>query len=109
MPRRQRTPHPPLPTNPADRYLEAKMFLEVLADDLLDYDHLNVYNSVFRKRVDEYFAEIDFSMTEGFSEESVKLVKTVESLGKMIRETETTKTRDFLAFYKSIVAFMESL
>ena len=109
MSRRRRTPHPLLPTHPGDRYLEAKMFLEVLADDLLDYDHYNVYNSVFRKRVDEYFAEIDFSMTEGFSEESVKLVKTIESLGKMIRETETTKTRDFLAFYKAIVAFMESL
>ena len=110
MPRRRRTPHPPLPTNPTDRYLEVKMFLDVLVNDLLDYDHLNVYNSIFRKRVDDYFGEIDFSMTtEEFTEESFQLVKTIQRLGTMIRDTETTKTRDFLDFYRSIVTFMESL
>ena len=109
MLRRRPTPHPPMPINPDDRYLEVKMFVEVLADDLIDYDHLNVYNSVFRKRVDDYFEEIDFSMTEGFSAESIRLLTILKILGTKIRETETTKTRDFLAFYKAIIAFNESL
>jgi hypothetical protein len=48
-------------------------------------------------------------MTEGFSAESIRLLTILKILGTKIRETETTKTRDFLAFYKAIIAFNESL
>jgi hypothetical protein len=109
MARRSRILPPEMPEDPYARHEEAKRFLEVLSDDLIDYDHYNVYNSVFRKRVDQYLENINFSDLEGMAEKQVALAKTVHTLGLAIQASDTTKTRDFLAFFKSILAFMESV
>lgn len=109
MVRRSRVLPPALPEDPPARREEARRFLEVLSDDLIDYDHYNVYNSVFRKRVDEYLEQIDFGDLEGMNDHQVSLAKTSHKLALAIQASDTTKTRDFLAFFKSILAFMESV
>jgi len=98
-----------MPDDPQARHDEARRFLEALSDDLIDYDHYNVYNSVFRMRVDEYLEHIDFRDVGGMNEHQVGLAKDVQRLGLAIQESDTTKTRDFLAFFKSILTFMESM
>lgn len=93
MPSRKRTSIPPLP-EPEKRLAELKTFTEVLADKFIDYDHLDVYDSIFRHRVDEIVESIIF-------EEEAKYI---EEFGEYIRATNSTKARDFLKFFMMVLA-----
>ena len=91
MPRKT---HPPLPP-PEKRLAELKIFTEILADTFIDYDHLDVYDSIFRQRVDEIIDTIEFE--EGCYH--------IEEFGEYIRATNSTKTRDFLKFFMMILEY----
>jgi hypothetical protein len=99
MPRKAKmTPNsskfPPLPP-PEKRLAELKTFTEILADKFIDYDHLDVYDSVFRQRVDEILDSIKFD------EDCAH----IEEFGEYIRATNSTKCRDFLKFFMMILAY----
>jgi len=85
---------PPLPP-PEKRLAELKTFTEVLADKFIDYGHLDVYDSIFRQRVDEIVENIKFD------EDS----QHIEEFGEYIRATNSTKCRDFLKFFMMILAY----
>ena len=85
---------PPLPP-PEKRLAELKTFTEVLADKFIDYDHLDVYDSIFRQRVDEIVEGITFD------EDSAH----IEEFGEYIRATNSTNSRDFLKFFMMILAY----
>ena len=88
---------PPLPP-PEKRLAELRTFTEILADKFIDYDHLDVYDSVFRHRVDEIIETIKFD------EESAH----IEEFGEYIRATNSTKARDFLKFFMMILDYFET-
>ena len=85
---------PPLPP-PEKRLAELKVFTEILADKFIDYDHLDVYDSIFRHRVDEILDSIKFD------EDS----QHIEEFGEYIRATNSTKCRDFLKFFMMILTY----
>ena len=84
---------PPAMPEPTSRLDELKIFVEVLADQFIDYNHLDVYDSVFRNRVDEIVETIIFEDNE----------KYIEEFGEYIRATNSTKARDFLKFFKMVI------
>lgn len=84
---------PPAMPEPESRLDELKAFVELLADQFIDYDHHDVYDSVFRNRVDEIVETIVFKEHE----------KYIEEFGEYIRATNSTKARDFLKFFKMII------
>lgn len=91
---RRRIAPRPLPP-PEERLDELKGFVELLADRFIDYNHYNVYDSVFRQRVDEIVESIKFD------EES----QHIEEFGEYIRATNSTKARDFMKFFILILQY----
>jgi hypothetical protein len=95
MARKTKTnPFPPLPP-PEKRLAELKTFTEVLADQFIDYNHLDVYDSIFRHRVDEILDSIKFDEN----------CQHIEEFGEYIRATNSTKSRDFLKFFMMILQY----
>jgi hypothetical protein len=94
---RKRIGAPPVP-EPEERINELKKFVALLADRFIDYDRLDVYDSVFRSRVDTIVE------TVGFDETS----RHIEELGEYIRATNSTKVRDFMKFFQICIEYMES-
>lgn len=84
---------PPAMPETTSRLDELKIFVEVLADQFIDYDHLDVYDSVFRNRVDEIVETIIFEDNE----------KYIEEFGEYIRATNSTKARDFMKFFNMVI------
>jgi hypothetical protein len=93
-PSRKRITPRPLPP-PEERLKELKGFVELLADSFIDYDHYNVYDSVFRQRVDEIVESIKFDENS----------QHIEEFGEYIRATNSTKARDFLKFFMMILEY----
>lgn len=91
---RKRIAPRPLPP-PEERLDELKGFVELLSDRFIDYNHYNVYDSVFRQRVDEIVETIKFD------EDS----QHIEEFGEYIRATNSTKARDFLKFFMMILQY----
>jgi hypothetical protein len=94
MPCKNNTKFPPLPP-PEHRLAELQTFTEVLSDQFIDYNHLDVYDSIFRHRVDEILDAIKFD------EDS----QHIEEFGEYIRATNSTKCRDFLKFFMMILQY----
>ena len=92
MTTRKRITAPAMP-EPESRLDELKRFVALLADQFIDYDHLDVYDSVFRNRVDEIIETIVFKEDEMY----------IEAFGEYIRATNSTKARDFLKFFKMLI------
>lgn len=92
MTTRKRITAPAMP-EPESRLDELKRFVALLADQFIDYDHLDVYDSVFRNRVDEIIETIVFKEDEMY----------IEEFGEYIRATNSTKARDFLKFFKMLI------
>ena len=90
---RKRILSPPIPA-PESRLDELRGFVALLADQFIDYDHFNVYDSVFRKRVDEILDSIKFDSDS----------QHIEEFGEYIRATNSTKCRDFMKFFQLIIA-----
>lgn len=91
---RKRIAPRPLPAT-EKRLDELKEFVALLADQFIDYDHYNVYDSVFRQRVDDIVDGIKFD------EDS----RHIEEFGEYIRATDSTKARDFLKFFVMILEY----
>ena len=83
---------------PEQRIAELKSFVALLADRFIDYDILDVYDSVFRTRVDSIVETVLFDPENAH----------VEELGEYIRATNSTKCRDFMKFFQLCIQFMES-
>jgi hypothetical protein len=92
MTTRKRIPAPAMP-EPESRLDELKRFVALLADQFIDYDHLDVYDSVFRNRVDEIIETIVFKEEEAY----------IEEFGEYIRATNSTKARDFMKFFIMLI------
>jgi hypothetical protein len=92
MTTRKRITAPVMP-EPESRLEELKGFVALLADQFIDYDHLDVYDSVFRNRVDEIVETIAFKEDEAY----------IEEFGEYIRATNSTKARDFLKFFSMLI------
>jgi hypothetical protein len=93
MTTRKRILPPSIPA-PESRLDELRGFVALLADHFIDYDHYDVYDSVFRQRVDEIVETIKFD------EDS----QHIEEFGEYIRATNSTKARDFMKFFQLIIA-----
>ena len=93
MTTRKRILPPSIPA-PESRLDELRGFVALLADQFIDYDHYDVYDSVFRQRVDEIVETIKFD------EDS----QHIEEFGEYIRATNSTKARDFMKFFQLIIA-----
>lgn len=83
---------------PEERIAELKTLTALLADRFIDYDILDVYDSVFRTRVDAIVETVLFDAENAH----------VEELGEYIRASNSTKCRDFLKFFQLCIDFMES-
>lgn len=94
MPPAKTTKFPPLPP-PEHRLAELRMFTEVLSDQLIDYNHLDVYDSIFRHRVDQILDTIIFDEN----------CQHIEEFGEYIRATNSTQCRDFLKFFMMILQY----
>ena len=90
MTTRKRILPPSIPA-PESRLDELRGFVALLADQFIDYDHFDVYDSVFRSRVDEILDSIKFDSDSHHLEE----------FGEYIR---ATKARDFMKFFQLIIA-----
>ena len=73
---------------------ELRGFVALLADQFIDYDHFDVYDSVFRSRVDEILDTIKFDSDS----------QHIEEFGEYIRATNSTRCRDFMKFFQLIIA-----
>jgi len=92
MTTRKRILPPPTP-DIESRLDELRSFVALLADQFIDYDHYDVYDSVFRQRVDEIVDSIKFDAD----------VAHIEEFGEYIRATNSTKARDFMKFFMMIL------
>lgn len=89
---RKRILPPPLPA-PESRLDELAAFVRLLADRFIDYDYYDVYNSVFRQRVDEIIDTVKFDSES----------RHIHEFGVYIQATNSTKSRDFMKFFKLIL------
>lgn len=85
---------PPAPPSSESRLDELCGFVALLADRFIDYDYYDVYDSVFRQRVDEIVDTIKFDADS----------QHIEEFGEYIRASNTTKARDFMKFFQMIIA-----
>lgn len=92
MTTRKRILPPSIPA-PESRLDELRGFVSLLADQFIDYDHFDVYDSVFRNRVDEILDSIKFDSDSHH----------IEEFGEYIRATNSTKARDFMKFFQLIL------
>ena len=88
---RKRILPPALPSSES-RLDELRCFVALLAD-FIDYDYYDVYDSVFRQRVDEIVDTIKFDADS----------QHIEEFGEYIRATNSTKVRDFMKFFQMII------
>ena len=93
MTTRKRILPPALPSSES-RLDELRGFVALLADRFIDYDYYDVYDSVFRQRVDEIVDTIKFDADS----------QHIEEFGEYIRATKSTKARDFMKFFQMIIA-----
>jgi hypothetical protein len=94
MTTRKRILPPALPSSES-RLDELRGFIALLADRFIDYDYYDVYDSVFRQRVDEILDTVKFDANSHY----------IEEFGEYIRATNSTKVRDFMKFFKMIVQY----
>jgi hypothetical protein len=97
--RRKRRVPPPMPTIPKDRIAEVRTLLTDLAE-LYDFGHYDVYDSVFFQRTCEYMAGVSF---EGAPPDGACM--RMRDLGTEIILSQSTSTKTFIGFFKSIIDF----
>lgn len=103
--RRKRNVPPPMPTKPEDRIAEVKALLSDLVE-LYDFGHYEVYDSVFFQRTCEYMAGISFDDMVDDDRKAAGL--RMRDLGHDIVLAQSTETKTFIAFFKSIIDFWNS-
>jgi NDP-sugar pyrophosphorylase family protein len=85
---------PPALPSAESRLDELAAFVALLSDRFIDYDYYDVYDSVFRKRVDEIIDTVKFDSDS----------QHIHEFGVYIQATNSTKARDFMKFFQMIIA-----
>lgn len=98
---RKRILPPPMP-EPEKRLAEIKIFSDLLVNRFIDYDCTDVYNSVFRDRVNKIMDTIVWEKETGDNANAIL------EFGTYIQAVNSTKTRDFTKFFKLILDYFES-
>lgn len=107
--RRKRRMPPEMPEDPEDRFAEVQVLLTELVE-LVDYEHYDVYDSVFFQRTVQYMDGMSFRDVEALDDDNPRKAYGLQmrDLGREIVSKQTTSTRAFVRFFKSIVDFRES-
>ena len=97
--RRKRIAGPPLPETGEERTEQIRKFMHDLAE-LYDHDHYDVYDSVFFKRVGDIMVDTAFDdeKTHGICD-----------MGRKILDTHSTSTKLYIAFFKAILGYLDTL
>ena len=98
--RRKKIAGPPLPDTGAERTEQVRKFMHDLADHLYDYDHHDVYNSVYFQRIQDIMVDTVFDDTR---------THTIRDLGREILDTRSTSVKLYIAFFKSVLAYLDTL
>jgi hypothetical protein len=96
--RRKRIAGSPLPDDPSERIEQVRNFMHDLAE-LYDHDHYDVYNSVYFERVGDIM--IDTIFDENTS--------SIRDMGRKILDTRSTSVKLYIAFFKAILGYLDSL
>lgn len=103
---------PPFPDDPVERLEEIKKFRVLLVDRFHDYDYHDVYDSVFRSRVDLIMKSVKLNVDDMDEEEKQSLSDKQKSLsvkiykfGRAIQINNSTKVKDFIQFFMMIEEF----
>ena len=98
--RRKRIAGPPLPTDPAKRMKQVRDFMHYLADYLYDYEHYDVYDSIYFQRVQDIMVDTVFDDPATHS---------IRDMGRHILDTRSTSVKLFIAFFKAILAYLDTV
>ena len=97
--RRKRIAGPPLPEDPAQRTEQVRKFMHDLAE-LYDYEHYDVYDSVFFTRIGDIMKDTVFDHAD---------THVIRDLGRKILDTHSTSVKLYIAFFKAILAYLDAL
>ena len=71
-----------------------------LSDNLYDYDHRDVYDSVYFQRVVDIMTDTVFDEPE---------THPIRDLGRTIVDTGATSVKLFIRFFKAILAYLDTI
>ena len=97
--RRKRIAGPSLPTDPAKRIQQVRAFMRDLSDDLYDCDHHDVYDSVYFQRVQDIMVDTVFD----------EQTESIRELGRQIVDTRATSVKLYIAFFRAILAYLDTI
>lgn len=99
---------PPLLSEiPSERLVEVSVFRKLLVDKFYDYGYLDVYDSVFRQRVDSFLTYIKFEEDECLTKKQNDLCKLILKIGKEIQETNSSEVKLYIKFFRCIEQIFE--
>ena len=96
--RRKRIAGPALPDTGAERIKQVRKFMRDLTE-LYDNDHCDVYDSVFFARVGDIMVDTVFD----------DKTSSIRDLGQQILDTRSTSVKLFIAFFKAILGYLDTL
>ena len=97
--RRKRIAGPSLSTDPAKRIQQVRAFMRDLSDDLYDCDHHDVYDSVYFQRVQDIMVDTVFD----------EQTESIRDLGRQIVDTRATSVKLYIAFFRAILAYLDTI
>jgi hypothetical protein len=98
--RRKRIAGPPLPEDPTKRIDQVRNFMRDLAE-IYDHDHLDVYDSIYFVRVGDIMEDTVF--------DDDAATHPIRDLGRTILDTRSTSIKLFIAFFKAILAYLDTV
>ena len=96
--RRKRIAGPPLPETGDERIEQVRKFMHDLAE-LYDHDHYDVYNSVYFERVGDIMTDTVFD----------EKTSSIRDMGQHILDMCSTSVKLYIAFFKAILGYLDSL
>jgi len=99
MRRRKRIAGPPLPEDPTLRVEQVRKFMHDLAN-VYDYDHYDVYDSVYFVRIGDIMEDTVFDDAATHA---------IRDLGRTILDTRSTSVKLYIAFFKAILAYLDTV
>ena len=96
--RRKRIAGPPLPDTGVERTEQVRKFMHDLAE-LYDHDHYHVYDSIFFTRVGDIMVDTVFDENTA----------SIRDLGQQILDTRSTSVKLYIAFFKAILGYLDTL
>jgi hypothetical protein len=96
--RRKQIAGPALPETGEERTDQVRKFMHDLAE-LYDYGHYDVYDSVFFTRVGDIMVDTVFDENTA----------SIRDLGQQILDTRSTSVKLYIAFFKAILGYLDTL